>query len=286
MLKARMIGIMMAWATLTLPLAPMANALNSDGNGVGNGGDTIIVQSTTSTKNAGFYDHILPMIKADTGITAHVVAVGTGAAIKNAMNCDGDVLLVHSRSREDQFVADGFSMRRYDVMYNDFVLIGPAHDPAGVRGLNDVAGAFARIASGRYLFASRGDDSGTHSKEKMIWDASGIDPDQGSGEWYRELGSGMGATINTAIGMAAYTLSDRATWIKFGNKADFTILVEGDERLFNPYGVMLVNPERCPHVRTGAGQAFIDWLISPRGQDAIAAYQVGGNSLFVPNASP
>jgi len=245
---------------------------------------SIIVQSTTSTKNSGLYDYILPRVKEDTGITVNVVAVGTGAAIKNAMNCDGDVLLVHSRKREDKFVADGYASRRYDVMYNDFVIIGPADDPAGIAGLNDVATAMKKIASTQSFFASRGDDSGTHSKEKSLWAASGIDQEAASGSWYRKTGSGMGATINTAIGMGAYTLTDRATWINFGTKGDFSIMVEGDKTMFNPYGVMLISPEKCPTVKAKEGQAFIDWLISAQGQDTIASYEVNGKKLFFPNA--
>ena len=244
----------------------------------------IIVQSTTSTKNSGLYSHILPMIRADTGVAAKVVAVGTGAAIRNAMNCDADVLLVHSRRREDRFVSDGFAERRYDVMYNDFIVVGPSSDPAGIRGLDDAPEAFARIARGAHPFASRGDESGTHEKEKEVWELAGIDQEAASGTWYRSTGSGMGATINTAVGMAAYTLTDRATWTKFGNKADFEILVEGDPPLFNPYGVMLVSPRKCAGVNAADGQAFIDWLVSPRGQAAIGAYTVDGQTLFHPNA--
>ena len=244
----------------------------------------IIVQSTTSAKNSGLWDHLLPIIETDTGVTAKVVAVGTGAAIRNAKNCDADVLLVHSRAREDRFVAEGFADRRYDVMYNDFVVIGPRHDPAGVRGLNDAAEAFARIAGTGSLFASRGDESGTHERERAIWGQTGVDQEAASGDWYRSTGSGMGATINTAIGMAAYTLTDRATWTTFGDKADFDILVEGEPPLLNPYGVMLVSPEKCPGVKAGAGQALIDWLVSPRGQAAIAGHTAGGKPLFLPNA--
>ena len=248
-------------------------------------GSQIIVQSTTSTRNSGLYGHILPMIESDTGVTAKVVAVGTGAAIRNAMNCDADVLLVHSREREDRFIADGFATRRYDVMYNDYVVIGPKHDPAGIRNLTDAVEAFRRIGRTRSLFASRGDESGTHDRERAIWDRTGIDHEAASGTWYLSTGSGMGATINTAVGMAAYTLADRATWAKFGNKADFDILVEGDPPLFNPYGVMLVNPEKCPGVKAEAGQAFIDWLVSPEGQAAIAGYTVAGEAVFFPNAN-
>jgi len=246
--------------------------------------DTIIVQSTTSTKNSGLYDYILPVVKADTGVTVNVVAVGTGAAIKNAMNCDGDVLLVHSRKREDKFVAEGYAERRYDVMYNDFVIIGPAADPAGIKGLDDAALAMKKISATKAIFASRGDDSGTHSKEKSLWAAAGIDQEAASGTWYRKTGSGMGATINTAIGMGGYTLTDRATWINFGNKGDFSIMVEGDEDMFNPYGVMLISQEKCPTVKSREGQAFIDWLVSEKGQKTIASYEVNGKKLFFPNA--
>lgn len=244
----------------------------------------IIVQSTTSTKNAGLYDHILPIVKRDTGITVNVVAVGTGAAIKNAMNCDGDVLLVHSRAREDRFVADGYAERRYDVMYNDFVIIGPATDPAGIAGSTDASMAMKQIAQSKSIFASRGDDSGTHGKEKSLWKAAGVDQSAASGSWYRETGSGMGATLNAAVGMGAYTISDRASWGAFANKTDFSIMVEGDSRLFNPYGVMLVSKSKCPSVKTEAGQTFIDWLISAKGQQAIAGFRVGGKQLFFPNA--
>ena len=244
----------------------------------------ILVQSTTSTKNAGLYDYILPMVKADTGITVNVVAVGTGAAIKNAMNCDGDVLFVHSRKREDQFVAAGYANQRYDVMYNDFVVIGPTGDPAGIAGGKDAIAAMTRIADSKSKFASRGDDSGTHSKEKSLWATAKIDQTAGSGEWYRETGSGMGATLNAAVGMGAYTLSDRASWGAYGNKADFKIMVEGDQRLFNPYGVMLVDSQKCPNVRSKEGQMFIDWLISARGQAAISSFKLNGKQLFFANA--
>ena len=245
---------------------------------------TILVQSTTSTKNAGLYDYILPVVKADTGITVNVVAVGTGAAIKNAMNCDGDVLLVHSRKREDQFVAAGYAKQRYDVMYNDFVVIGPAGDPAGIAGGKDVTATMVKIANSKSKFASRGDDSGTHSKEKSLWAMAKVDQAASSGDWYRETGSGMGATLNAAVGMGAYALSDRASWSAHANKADFKIMVQGDQRLFNPYGVMLVDSQKCPNVRSKEGQIFIDWLISAKGQATIASFKLDGKQLFFPNA--
>ena len=247
--------------------------------------DTIIVQSTTSTANSGLYDHLLPKIEAQTGIRAHVVAVGTGQAIRNARRCDGDVLLVHAKSAEQAFVDAGYGKQRFDLMYNDFVFVGPATDPARIAGLTDPVQALTRIAQSESLFASRADNSGTHKKELALWMRSEIDPQRHSGQWYRETGSGMGATLNTAIGMNAYTMSDRATWISFRNKADYRIVVEGNKSLFNQYGVTLVNKAKCPHVRSNAGQRFIDWLRSVRGQQAIAAYRLNGQQLFFPNAA-
>ncbi len=243
----------------------------------------IIVQSTTSTKNSGLYDYILPLIKQDTGVTVHVVAVGTGAAIKNAMNCDGDVVLVHSRKREDKFVAEGYAKQRHDVMYNDFVLVGPQSDPAGISGLQNAAAALIKIAESKSIFVSRGDMSGTHSKERDLWTYASFAPEASSGKWYRQTGSGMGATLNIAAGMAGYTLTDRATWTSFGNKADLDILVEGDRHLLNPYGVMLVNKEKCPTVNAEAGQVFIDWLLSETGQSAISAFRINDEQLFFVN---
>jgi len=245
---------------------------------------SIIVQSTTSTANSGLYDYLLPIFKDETGITVNVVAVGTGQAIKNARNCDGDVLLVHARPAEEKFVADGFGTSRTDLMYNDFIIVGPASDPAGVGGMSDVGAALTKVADAGALFASRGDDSGTHKKELALWQAAGIDPTSGSGEWYRETGSGMGATLNAGIGMGAYVMTDRATWISFGNKQDYTIAVEGDTDMFNQYGVIPVNPEKCPNVNIEAAQTFADWLLSQEGQAAIAAYKVDDQQLFFPNA--
>jgi tungstate transport system substrate-binding protein len=215
----------------------------------------------------------------------NVVAVGTGQAIKNAQRCDGDVLLVHAKSSEEKFVAQGFGIKRSDLMYNDFVIVGPNNDPARIQGSKDVSKSLSAIVSNRALFVSRGDDSGTHKAELRLWQASGIDPASASGSWYRETGSGMGATLNTAVGMGAYAMTDRATWIKFGNKGDFKIHVEGDTRLFNQYGVILVNPKNCPNVKSSAGQQFIDWLLSDRGQSIIGSYQVNGKQLFFPNAN-
>ncbi len=245
----------------------------------------IIVQSTTSTQNSGLLKQILPLFKTKTGIEVRVVAVGTGQAIRNAANGDGDVLLVHARDAEERFVAEGHGVKRHDVMYNDFVIVGPAEDPAGIAGFSDPLKALRKIADSKAAFASRGDDSGTHKKEMALWTSAGIDPTGHSGGWYRETGSGMGATLNVAVGMSAYTMTDRATWIAFGNKADFNIVVEGDARLFNQYGVILVNPQRHPSVKADAGQKFIDWLTSPDGQNAIAAFKIEGQQLFFPNAA-
>jgi len=244
----------------------------------------ITLASTTSTENSGLFAHLLPQFTQSTGIAVRVVAVGTGQALRIARNGDADVLLVHHRPSEEAFVAEGYGVRRHDVMYNDFVLVGPRADPARLRGLDDAAAALARIAAARAPFASRGDDSGTHKKELDLWAAAGLDPSAASGSWYRETGSGMGATLNAATGMGAYALSDRATWLAFRNKGDVEVLVEGDPRLFNPYGVILVNPARHPHVHAREGQAFIDWLVSDPGQAAIAAYRLDGRQLFFPNA--
>jgi tungstate transport system substrate-binding protein len=244
----------------------------------------IIVQSTTSTEQSGLFGHILPLFEAKTGIDVRVVAVGTGQAIKNAQNGDGDVLLVHSKPDEEKFVAEGFGVRRHDVMYNDFVIVGPKSDPAGIEGGRDAAAALAKIAAAEAPFASRGDDSGTHKAELKLWQAAGVDAKAASGTWYRETGSGMGPTLNTAAGMGAYALTDRGTWLNFKNPGELEILVEGDPRLFNQYGVMLVNPEKHPNVKAEAGQKFVDWLISPEGQAAIASYKINGKQLFFPNA--
>ena len=244
----------------------------------------IVVQSTTSTQNSGLYDHILPRFREDTGIEVRVVAVGTGQAIRNAANGDGDVLLVHARSAEEKFVADGYGVARFDVMYNDFVIVGPPDDPADIAGMTDAVAALVKIAGAGSPFASRGDDSGTHKAELGLWQAAGIDVEAASGGWYRETGSGMGATLNIGIGMDAYVMTDRATWISFGNKASHRVAVEGDRRLFNQYGIILVNPEVRPNVKADLGQRFIDWVLSEDGQAAIGSFRVGGRQLFFPNA--
>lgn len=245
----------------------------------------IVVASTTSTKNSGLYEAVLPIFESQTGIGVRVVAVGTGQAIRNARNGDADVLLVHHKPSEEKFVADGYGVERFDVMYNDFVLVGPSNDPAGIADSTDVATAMTGIANTQAAFASRGDDSGTNKKELALWQEAGIDAKASSGSWYRETGSGMGATLNTASGMGAYALTDRATWLKFANKGDLRIVVEGDERLFNQYGIVLVNPDKHPHVKTELGQSFIDWILSPTGQAAIGSYQIEGHQAFFPNAN-
>jgi len=244
----------------------------------------ILMQSTTSTQNSGLFDHLLPIFSQKTGIDVRVVAVGTGQAIRNAQNGDGDILFVHSRPSEEKFVADGYGLSRQDVMYNDFVIVGPADDPAGIAGLTDVTAALSEIATARAIFASRGDDSGTHKAELRLWSAAETDPFIGLGSWYRETGSGMGATLNIAVGMGAYALTDRATWIAFGNKRDHRIVVEGDPRLFNQYGIIVVNPEKHSAVKADLAQQFVDWVVSEDGQQAIAAYKVEGQQLFFPNA--
>ena len=247
--------------------------------------DSIIVQSTTSTKNSGLYDYLLPILAEQTGITVNVVAVGTGQAIKNAMRCDGDVLLVHAKAAEEKFVAEGYGLRRHDLMYNDFIFIGPQSDPAQVREAYSASDALMRIKNSGSKFASRGDDSGTHKKERALWKVAGISPEEGSGEWYLETGSGMGATLNAGITLGAYVMTDRASWMTFGNKMDAELVFEGDPLLFNQYGVIPVNPEKCPKVNVEAAETFTQWLISDAGQQAIAGYQLNGKPLFFPNAN-
>ena len=244
----------------------------------------IVLQSTTSTQNSGLYEHILPVFREKTGIEVRVVAVGTGQAIRNAANGDGDVLLVHARDAEERFVADGYGVARFDVMYNDFVVVGPPADPAGVAGMTDAVAALAKIAAAEVPFASRGDDSGTHKAELGLWNEAGVDVEAASGGWYRETGSGMGTTLNTGIGMGAYVMTDRATWISFGNKGAYRIVVEGDPRLVNQYGIILVNPEKHPNVKAELGRQFVEWILSGEGQAAIASFEVDGQQLFFPNA--
>ena len=244
----------------------------------------ITVASTTSTENSGLFDHLLPKFQEETGIEVRVVAVGTGQALDIGRRGDADVVFVHAPAAEAAFVAEGAGVERIPVMYNDFVVVGPASDPAGIAGMKDAVASFETIAAKEAPFASRGDDSGTHQKELALWQEAGIDVAGASGTWYRETGSGMGPTLNTAAGMDAYALTDRGTWISFENKQDLEIVVEGDERLANPYGIILVNPAKHPHVKQELGQQFIDWIVSEEGQQAIADYEIDGQQLFFPNA--
>ena len=245
---------------------------------------TITIASTTSTEQSGLFSHILPIFTRQTGITARVVALGTGQALDVGRRGDADVVFVHDRAAEERFVRDGFATQRRHVMVNDFVLVGPAADPARVTGLT-TAEALRRIAAARAPFVSRGDRSGTHAAELRLWQQAGIDPASGRGQWYREVGQGMGPALNTAAAQNAYVLADRGTWLSFRNRQDLRIVVEGDTRLFNQYGVMLVNPQRHAHVKAADGQRFIDWILSPAGQAAIESYRINGEQLFFPNAA-
>jgi tungstate transport system substrate-binding protein len=245
----------------------------------------ITLQSTTSTQNSGLFDHILPLFTAQTGIATRVVAVGTGQAIRNASNGDGDVLLVHSTADEEAFVAQGHGLARADVMYNDFVIVGPSADLAGTKDAPGAVAALRRIAAAKAPFLSRGDNSGTHKAEMRLWAQAQVDVAGLSGAWYREAGAGMGAALNIAIGTGAYILTDRATWISFGNKGDHAILLDNDPALFNQYGVVVVDPARHPNVKAGLAQTFADWIVSPNGQAAIAGFKVDGQQLFFPNAN-
>lgn len=245
----------------------------------------ITVASTTSTEQSGLFKHLLPIFQQKSGVEVRVVAVGTGQAIKMAEKGDADVLFVHHKPSEEKFVAEGWGIKRLPVMYNDFVLVGPASDPAKIAGMNDTAAAFKKIAEAKAAFASRGDKSGTHLAELAFWKEAGVDATAASGQWYRETGSGMGPTLNTAAGMNAYALADRGTWLSFTNRQDLKIVVEGDPKLFNQYGVMLVSKAKHAHVKDKDGQAFVDWLVSAEGQKAIADYKINGQQLFFPNAS-
>jgi len=250
---------------------------------------SIVVSSTTSTQDSGLFGHILPLFKGKTGIDVKVVSQGTGQALDTGRRGDADVVFVHARAPEEKFVAEGFGVKRFPVMYNDFVLIGPKSDPAGIKGTKYIAKALEAIKAKGAPFISRGDRSGTHTAELNLWKAAGIDiakekADKSLGPWYREIGQGMGAALNTASASNAYVLADRGTWLAFKNRGDLDILVAGDKRMFNQYGVILVNPAKHSHVKKDLGQAFIDWLVSPEGQEAIASYKVGGEQLFFPNA--
>ncbi|MEQ1776288.1 MAG: substrate-binding domain-containing protein [Burkholderiales bacterium] len=244
----------------------------------------ITVASTTSTEQSGLFKHLLPVFEKNNGIQVRVVALGTGQALDMARRGDADVVFVHDQVAEEKFVADGFGVRRYEVMYNDFVLVGSKGDMAKVAGGKDILAAYKKIAESKAPFASRGDKSGTHAAELRLWKVAGVDPQTGKGTWYRETGSGMGPTLNTASAMNAYAFTDRGTWLSFKNRGDLAIMVEGDQRLFNQYGVMLVNPAKHAHVKKDFGQMFVDWVISAEGQKTIAGYKIGSNQLFFPNA--
>jgi tungstate transport system substrate-binding protein len=244
---------------------------------------SIVVASTTSTQDSGLFGYLLPIFKAKTGTEVKVIAQGTGQALDTARRGDADVVFVHAKSQEEKFLAEGFGVKRFDVMYNDFVLVGPSSDPAGIKG-KDIETALKTIQARSAPFVSRGDKSGTHSAELALWKQAGIDIATTKGSWYREIGQGMGAALNTAGAMNAYVLSDRGTWISFKNRGDLEIVVEGDKRLFNQYGVMLVNPEKFPSVKKEPGQTFVDWLVSPEGQAVIAGYKIDGQQLFFPDA--
>jgi len=243
--------------------------------------ETITLASTTSTQNSGLYDYLLPLIEEDTGIQVRVVAVGTGQALRIARNGDADLLLVHHRPSEVAFIQDGFGIKRFDLMYNDYVIVGPENDPAGISNAPSLKFVYSKLAQGRAPFISRGDDSGTHKRELMLWEQYSEIP---MNDWYREIGSGMGATLNMAAAVGAYTLTDRGTWISFGNKQNLEILYEADPALFNPYGLILLNPEKFPHLKFDAAQQVADWLISPVGQEAIGAFRSNDAQLFCPNA--
>jgi len=244
----------------------------------------ITVASTTSTEQSGLFKHMLPIFEQKSGIQVRVVALGTGQALDMGKRGDADVVFVHAKALEEKFLAEGFGVQRFEVMYNDFVLVGPKSDPAKVGGTKDIVAGLQKIKAAAAPFASRGDKSGTHFAEVELWKVAGVDLVKDKGTWYRETGSGMGPTLNTASGMNAYALTDRGTWLSFKNRGELVISVEGDQRLFNQYGIMLVNPAKHAHVKKDMGQAFIDWVISADGQKAIADYKIGGEQLFFPNA--
>jgi tungstate transport system substrate-binding protein len=245
---------------------------------------TIIVASTTSTEQSGLFGYLLPLFSKTEGINVKVVAVGTGQALDIGRRGDADVVFVHDRPAEDKFMSEGQGVKRFDVMYNDFIIVGPKSDPARIAGGNDVTEALRKIAATKAPFVSRGDKSGTHAAELRLWKEAGVDLSAGKDGWYREIGQGMGPALNMASSSNAYLLSDRGTWLSFGNRGELAILTEGDRRLFNQYGVILVNPANHPNVKVQDGRAFVDWLVSPKGQDAIAGYKIGGEQLFFPNA--
>jgi tungstate transport system substrate-binding protein len=269
---------------LLLPVVAIIAGLGACGAGFAQQ-PSIVVASTTSTEQSGLFGYLLPRFSAATGIAVKVVAVGTGQALDIGRRGDADVVFVHDRPAEEKFLGEGFGVRRFDVMYNDFVIVGPKGDPAHIAGSKDVTAALRAISAGKATFISRGDRSGTHEAELRLWREAGIDLDAVKGSWYREIGQGMGAALNMASATNAYLLTDRGTWLSFKNRGDLAVLTEGDRRLFNQYGVMLVNPLRHPNVKVKEGQAFVDWLVSLEGQKTIADYKVNGEQLFFPNAS-
>ncbi|MDO9711122.1 substrate-binding domain-containing protein [Paracraurococcus lichenis] len=278
----------MTWIRRTLLLALLAYAapaLAQERFVAPEARGTIVVASTTSTEQSGLFGRILPLFTQQTGIAVRVVALGTGQALDVGRRGDADVVFVHDRAAEERFVAEGAGGPRHHVMYNDFVIAGPSADPAKLAGLRDSTEALRRIAAAKAPFISRGDRSGTHAAELRLWQAADVDPATGRGQWYREIGQGMGPALNTAAAQDAYLLADRGTWLSFRNRQGLTVLVEGDTRLFNQYGVMLVNPQRHPHVKAAEGQRFVDWILSPAGQAAIASYKINGEQLFFPNAA-
>jgi tungstate transport system substrate-binding protein len=246
---------------------------------------SIVIASTTSTQDSGLFGYLLPLFKAKTGITVKVLALGTGQALDTGRRGDADVVLVHAKAQEEQFVTDGFGVQRFDVMYNDFVLVGPASDPAQIKNSPDIVSSLKVIHKVNAPFISRGDKSGTHTAELALWKSAQLDPATEKPSWYREIGQGMGAALNMANAMGAYVLTDRGTWAAFKNKHDLKIVIEDDPKLHNQYGVILVNPTRYPTVRVAQGQAFIDWLLSAEGQSAIGAFKINGQQLFTPNAA-
>lgn len=258
--------------------------LSLSGLGAGAADKFILLQSTTSTQNSGLFDYLLPQYEALSGVEVRVIAVGTGQALKNAASGNGDVLMVHARKAEEQFIADGFGVKRYPVMYNEFVIIGPAADPAGIGAATKLTDALQRIAATKSLFVSRGDDSGTHKRELSLWQASSIKPDAAKDNWYKDTGSGMGRTISVAVELGAYTLTDQGTWISYGDRGDHSVLFAGDPQLFNQYSLILVNPKAHPHTKVEQGEAFIRWMLGERGQQAIGAFKLNGQQLFYPNA--
>lgn len=263
-------------AAVSVPLAATVSAHAAD--------DFITVSSTTSTEQSGLFNFILPIFSKDSGIKVRVVALGTGQALDMARRGDADVVFVHDKVAEEKFIAEGYGVKRQEVMYNDFILVGPKDDPAKVAGGKDITEALKKIEAAKAQFVSRGDKSGTHAAELRLWKLAGIDLDKAKGPWYKDTGSGMGPALNSAAAMNGYILADRGTWLSFKNRQNLSIVVEGDKRLFNQYGVILVNPAKHPHVKVAAGQKFIDWIVSPAGQRAIAAYKIGDDQLFFPNA--